>query len=146
MFPGHINTEPGRLTAALPLRNPRAHCPFPAVPRGESRPSDQEFLFEPAKPLVGQILKAIDGIRCRSKTLTKRDVAFRYHLSSAFLAGVPRGVADDDTTAAPQTAKGLLQGSLIVFRVVEGSIEYDCVELLALKRQMCSLRLKPREA
>ncbi len=103
------------------------------------------MLLQDAQPLVCKIFKASDGIRSGSIALTKNGASFGHHSSATFLTGIPGSIAEYYRTPFSDATKRLAQSNCIVFRVMEGGIEYDSIELLVLKRQAFNLRPESRK-
>ncbi len=75
----------------------------------------------------------------------ERRVTFGHHLPSTRLAGVPRGVTDNDQPALFGAPERFAQRGLIVFGVMERRVEYDSVKLLVVKGEVSAFCLKSRK-
>src|ERR1035441_6950974 len=145
IFGRRIDAKPGRFASAIKPCDPWAHRPLQPIARGVYSPADREPFLQRLQVLVGKEFNAWDGVRCGAVLLQEGRVAFRYHLPSTLLSGVPGSIADDYRAAAFYASQRLAQARFVIFGIMERSVEDDGIELLAPKRQVGNLRLESRQ-
>ena len=108
-------------------------------------PAQSQSFLQSAKAFIREVLQALHAVRGEAVLRHECLTSFRQHLLATLPAAIPGRISNDDCSPGAETSNSLAESQLVIFRVMQRSVENGQIKLAVGKRQTIHLCLKSRK-